>query len=110
MDISDEDDDEEDIERLQNETVLIDFEFFSPTEIDFVALKTTLATYLDGNTLDTSALVDTIIQQGKHSLGSVIKVPMIDDEEDEPTQELEYSDPFGICTVINLSQHKVPLY
>jgi protein BCP1 len=79
----------------QEEIVNVDFDFFSPKEIDFHALKNLLRQLLgpDSQSFDVSSLADIVIKQ--KDLGSTVKA---DGEE---------SDPFALLSVINLQQHMV---
>ncbi|KAF2148982.1 hypothetical protein K461DRAFT_324421 [Myriangium duriaei CBS 260.36] len=71
----------------------VDFEFFSPAEIDFHGLKSLLRQLFDSDaeSLDLSGLADLIISQP--SIGSTVKC---DGEE---------SDPFAFLTVLSLHDH-----
>ena len=62
VDVSEEEEEDEDDKDAFKE-VNVDFEFFDPKEIDFHGLKALLGTYIDGGSLDTSELADTIIAQ-----------------------------------------------
>ncbi|GAX79701.1 hypothetical protein CEUSTIGMA_g7142.t1 [Chlamydomonas eustigma] len=81
---------EEDDEDEKQEEVVIDFEFFSPKEIDFHGLRALLFTYLDGRQYDASGLVNAIIKQD--TVGNVVKTS----EED---------DPIAIFTALNTQTH-----
>ena len=62
VDVSSEEEEDEDDKDAFKE-INVDFEFFDPKEIDFHGLKALLGTYIDGGSLDTSELADTIIAQ-----------------------------------------------
>lgn len=81
----------------QEEIVNVDFDFFSPKEVDFYAIKNLLLQLLgpDGQLFDVSSLANIIIEQG--DLGSTVKT---DGEE---------SDPFALLSVINIQQHIVSI-
>jgi protein BCP1 len=61
--VSDDEEDSAGEEDEEYKEINVDFEFFDPSEKDFLGLKALLLTYLDGRQFDCSGLVDTIIQQ-----------------------------------------------
>lgn len=72
----------------------VSFNYVSPVEIDFAALKrlTQQLFHTHASDLDLSALVDDILAWGNKSVGTVVKV---EDDED--------GDPFAFASVINLA-------
>lgn len=79
----------------EEEIVNVDFDFFSPKEIDFQAVKNLLRQLFgaDSQSFDLSSIAGIIISQ--RDLGSTVKT---DGEE---------SDPYALLTVINLLEHMV---
>lgn len=76
------------------ELVDVDFEFFSPTEIDYLALKRLLNQLFssDSPRFQVEKLVELILSQP--GIGSTVKTDGID------------SDPYAILSVINMNVHK----
>ena len=96
-DFEDSEDDFEDggenekLEEEEEEDVETSFEFFDPSEGDFLGMKGLLNAYLDGETYDASGLVDEIIKQ--KTVGSVVRLE-------------EQLDPIAVVSVMNLKKHE----
>ncbi|QDZ25364.1 hypothetical protein A3770_17p78820 [Chloropicon primus] len=91
---SDDDDEEEEEKGEEDEEegeVQTSFEFFDPTEGDFLGMKGLLNGYLDGEVYDCSGLVDHVIKQ--KTVGSVVRLE-------------EQLDPIAVVSVINLQKHQ----
>ena len=97
-------DDDEDKEKQQDkgkggkvvdpedhEEVQTSFEFFDPSEGDFLGMKGLLNAYLDGTVYDCSGLVDHVIRQ--KTVGSVVRLE-------------EQLDPIAVVSVVNLKTHE----
>ncbi|GAB1525850.1 Mss4p nuclear export [Rhizoctonia solani] len=82
-------------EEESRELVDVDFEFFGPTEIDYLALKRLLNQLFstDSATFQVEHLTELILAQP--GIGSTVKTDGID------------SDPYAILTVLNMNVHKV---
>lgn len=76
------------------DVVNVDFEFFDPRPIDYLAIKRLLNQLFgpDAESLGTSDLTDLILSQPL--LGTTVKIDGID------------SDPYAFLTVLNLNVHK----
>ncbi|EUC65723.1 p21-carboxy-terminal region-binding protein [Rhizoctonia solani AG-3 Rhs1AP] len=85
---------ESDNEGETKELVDVDFEFFGPTEIDYLALKRLLNQLFstDANLFQIEKLTELILEQP--GIGSTVKTDGID------------SDPYAILTVLNMNVHK----
>ncbi|KAF8707540.1 nuclear export, actin cytoskeleton organization and vesicular transport, partial [Rhizoctonia solani] len=81
-------------EEESRELVDVDFEFFGPTEIDYLALKRLLNQLFstDSATFQVEHLTELILAQP--GIGSTVKTDGID------------SDPYAILTVLNMNVHK----
>jgi hypothetical protein len=77
------------------ELVDVDFEFFGPTEIDYLALKRLLNQLFgsDSPKFQVEKLAELILSQP--GIGSTVKTDGID------------SDPYAILTVINMNEYRV---
>lgn len=85
------DDSDDSVERVEEEMLDVNFEFFDPVENDFHSIKQLFKHYLDDTEYNISELADLIIQS---PVGSVVKVK-------------ENEEVYGVATVLNLQQHKV---
>ena len=84
-------DDEEDDDEEGDQEVETSFEFFDPTEGDFLGMKGLLKSYLDQDVYDCSGLVDHVIKQ--KTVGSVVRLE-------------EQLDPIAVVSVVNLRKHR----
>ncbi|KAG1668072.1 hypothetical protein FOA52_010482 [Chlamydomonas sp. UWO 241] len=71
--------------------IVVNFNFRSPEEIDFLGLRSLLGSYHDGGTYDVSGLVNAVLEQDH--VGSVVKAA-------------EGDDPIAVFTVLNTLTHK----
>ncbi len=74
-----------------DEDIETHFEFFDPSEGDFLGLKGLLNAYLDGETYDCSGLVDAIV--GQPTVGRVVRLE-------------EQLDPIAVVSVVNLRKQE----